>query len=352
MSARKPRIEEVVSAVTARLAAAHEIRTHAARLLEIASAQEGEARACARDALGDHGERLFHAVAGAYDHECEDASRIAEVPGLAQSLLAPWQAGTAPARAAAMSEPVRVGIPVPPAAMPASEVRPVAAPAPVPPPGLAATVRPPAPEQAPPAATGGRLLYGIEVPAANAAGAERIVAQAKAFVAAGDASQYELHGSKWVGVHQWRRDLFRAAFADEAAKAGLRLPDGEPVRAEAAAPPVVPASAGLPVWEPTVPPSPAEAPGGNAAAGPAESWADGGDGYEDDGYEGDEAADDVVFGEDEPPLPVAQAALDLREAPRPLPPFLADLEDTGDDGGDWPPARDGPPVKVAPGLYR
>jgi hypothetical protein len=371
VNARKPRIEEVVSSVTARLAAAHEIRAHAARLLELAAAQEGEARACARDALGDHGERLFHAVAGAYDHDCEDASRIAEVAGLAEALLPPWQAGLRGAPADPVADTARAPVPatsVREASAPgqqASQAHPRAeAPLPVgPAPEAPAPTSAPAHPPVRPASPSGRVLYGIEVGTANAAGADRIVAQAKAFVAAGDAAQYDLHGTKWVGVHQWRRDLFRAAFAEEAGRAGLGLPDEA---ARELAP-----DGGL--GETAVAPDRSGDRDGTAALGDTHRpdahasapWPDGGvegaedlavdgeGGYADEGDDGDDGGD-IVFGEDEqePPLPVVQAALDLMEAPRPLPPFLADLEDAGDGDDDWPPVRDGPAVKVAPGLYR
>lgn len=369
MNARKPRIEEVVSSVTARLAAAHEIRAHAARLLELAAAQEGEARACARDALGDHGERLFHAVAGAYDHDCEDASRVAEVAGLVEALLPPWQSGShsGPADPAPeAAQPPVIGAPVHQATVPDAPAVRIQAAVP-PPPAVPArdTVTVPAQPQAPVPLVppSGRLLYGIEVGTANAAGADRIVAQAKAFVTAGDAAQYDLHGTKWVGVHQWRRDLFRAAFAEEAGKVGLRLPDvavrelalGNPSDDAPAGPPHAGGPNGIAAYDD------APAPDAHAAAPWPDGGADGQDGfaadgdggYQDEGEDGEDGGD-IVFGEDEheSPLPVVQAALDMMEAPRPLPPFLADLEDTSDGEDEWPPVRDGPAVKVAPGLYR
>ena len=174
MSAPAPSIEEIVAALTARLASALEIRSHAARLIAVADAQEGLARKAAIDAFGDaEGERLYQAVSAIHGLRQETRSRVAEVPDLAADLAAPWDTASA-------------------------------SPAPAGPGG------PPAEPRASDAVT---LLHGVAVEPGDMEAAGRLVDEARQLAAADDRAALNLRAGKLVGRHRWRRDLLEAAFA-------------------------------------------------------------------------------------------------------------------------------------------
>jgi hypothetical protein len=200
MTAPTPSIEEIVAALTARLASASEIRAHAGRLLAVADAQDGLAREEAVQAFGAaEGERLYQAVSAIHGLRQETRSRVAEVPALAASLAAPWdRQGEEPGPSA---------------------------------PGRGRT----APAEREPAGT---VMYGVPVEPGDAEAAARLGEEARAFAATGDRSGLDERAGKLVGRHRWRRDLLESAFAALLGEAAaVPSPRGQDAQPEPAAAP-------------------------------------------------------------------------------------------------------------------
>lgn len=187
MSAPARSVDEIVAALTARLASAREIKVHAERLMAIAEAQDGLARQEAVAAFGDAGGLgLYQAVSAVHGLSAETRSRVCDVPGLLCELTAPWEGPGTTARS------------------------PEAVPGPA-----------PAPQ--------GLVIHGVPVEAADEAAARRLVDEARGYARTGDEDAMARRAAKLVGRHRWRRDLLESAYRDAlAAGAGT---EGSPMPA-------------------------------------------------------------------------------------------------------------------------
>lgn len=223
------RIGDVVERVTARLDASRILRAYIRQLSAVVDQQEGLAREEVVQAFGDEGDALFRSVRDIHYRTAEDSlpdmASILAVPGMADLVEPPWWPGLVHAQMPELvpeapefdqeaEEPTPGeddGAPIAPVlpqetAPKAEEPR-----------------RPPPAQEPPLSAPGGTVLYGIEIEPANVSAAHRIIEEARLAVASGLPEAFFAY-DKRVGRHQWRKTLYQQVFRDEAAEAGISLP--------------------------------------------------------------------------------------------------------------------------------
>lgn len=228
-------ITGIVDRVTARLDAVRILRAYARQIAAVIDQQEGLAREEAMSMFGDNGEALFRSIRDIHYDTAEsgnlpDMNSILAIPGMASLIAPPWAdlARREPrAPVATYEEPVDDG--TSPTGDEPEAHAPPDAPAEALPPAPFASVDPPAElPVVPPGAGAGdvTVLYGIEIEAGNVPAAHNIVDEARRAVASGIPEAFFAY-KKRVGRHQWRRTLYEQVFRDEAAEAGVPVPEAE-----------------------------------------------------------------------------------------------------------------------------